>query len=34
MLLPGTSVIDLRLGTIGFNPDQLKAYIEKAFTDR
>ncbi|KAL6231121.1 hypothetical protein BDW75DRAFT_233868 [Aspergillus navahoensis] len=33
-ILPtGTKDVDLQLETIGFYPDQLKAYVEKAFTD-
>jgi nucleoside-triphosphatase THEP1 len=34
MLPPRTGNVDLRLETIGFYPDQLKAYVENAFTDR
>ncbi|EAU36043.1 predicted protein [Aspergillus terreus NIH2624] len=34
MLPQDTKDVDLRLETIGFYPDQLKAYVENAFTDR
>ncbi|KAL5358354.1 hypothetical protein BJX96DRAFT_39877 [Aspergillus floccosus] len=33
MLPYGTKDVDMRLETIGFYPDQLKVYIENAFTD-
>jgi NACHT/LRR/PYD domain-containing protein 3 len=33
MLPPGLDPIQLELETIGFYPDQVRAYVEKAFTD-
>ena len=33
MLPPGIEDVDLHLETIGFYPDQLKTYVENAFTD-